>query len=173
MAPTVDMIALLRLLARLVLVAVFVSAALPKLQDPAAFAVDIQNYRLSGPVVAAWGATVLPWLELTIGVGLLTRSLRRVSGLVIAALLILFIGLHASAWLRGLDVACEQLTRRLRNLDPAQSRPSRPDRLPAAAGPEAPVIAPPAPPCSPLKIGRLVSRIRVCQRRFLRLEKQL
>ncbi len=106
MAPTVDMIALLRLLARLVLVAVFVSAALPKLQDPAAFAVDIQNYRLSGPVVAAWGATVLPWLELTIGVGLLTRSLRRVSGLVIAALLILFIGLHASAWLRGLDVAC-------------------------------------------------------------------
>ncbi|HKK18932.1 MAG TPA: MauE/DoxX family redox-associated membrane protein [Opitutales bacterium] len=94
------------LLARLVLTWVFISAGLPKVQDPLAFSVSIENYRVVGGSLALWAAIILPWLELIIGIGLLTPWLRRASACTMAALLSLFIGLHASAWFRGLDINC-------------------------------------------------------------------
>jgi uncharacterized membrane protein YphA (DoxX/SURF4 family) len=94
------------LIVRLVLAAAFVLAALPKIQDPVAFAAAIEGYRvIEGPLVL-WVALLLPWLELFIGIGLLVPFLRRSSGLVISALLILFIGLHVLSWARGLDINC-------------------------------------------------------------------
>lgn len=94
------------LIARLVLSAAFLLAALPKIQDPVAFAVSVEGFRvISGPAVL-WVALLLPWLELVIGIGLLIPQLRRGSGLIVALLLIAFIGLHASAWMRGLNINC-------------------------------------------------------------------
>lgn len=94
------------LLARLVLAGVFIAAALPKLQDPEAFAVSVRSFRILEGTSSAWIALVLPWLELAAGIGLLVPRIRRASGLALGALLLLFVGLHLSAWARGLDIAC-------------------------------------------------------------------
>jgi uncharacterized membrane protein YphA (DoxX/SURF4 family) len=94
------------LIARLVLTAVFLLAALPKIQDPVAFSSAITGFRVVGSDLATWIAIVLPWLELVAGFGLLIPQIRRSSGLILSILLITFIGLHASAWIRDLDINC-------------------------------------------------------------------
>lgn len=102
----VDTLPLIRLIARLVLAWVFISAGMPKIQDPVAFAVSIDGFRIIDGSLSAWVALVLPWLELVIGIGLLMPWLRRASACIMAALLAIFITLHASAWIRGLDISC-------------------------------------------------------------------
>ena len=97
---------ILILVARLVAAGVFVLAALPKIQNPAEFADSVAAYRVVGPELSRWVALLLPWLELVLGIGLLLPWLRRASAIGIALLLFLFIGLHTSAWARGLDLAC-------------------------------------------------------------------
>lgn len=94
------------LLVRLVLVAAFLLAAIPKIQDPVAFAISVESYRVLTGQAVLWVALVLPWLELVIGFGLLIPKMRRVSSLLIMLLLFIFVGLHASAWIRGLDIDC-------------------------------------------------------------------
>jgi uncharacterized membrane protein YphA (DoxX/SURF4 family) len=98
--------AYLLLIARLLLAAVFLLAALPKIQDPVAFASSIEGFRVVGSDLAVWIALILPWLELVTGFGLLIPQIRRGSAMIIALLLLAFIGLHASAWMRGLDISC-------------------------------------------------------------------
>lgn len=94
------------LVARLILAGVFVSAALPKVQDPVAFASSVEGFRVIGPGLSNWVALILPWLELITGIGILLPWIRRSSGIIIATLLLLFITLHASAWIRGLEISC-------------------------------------------------------------------
>ena len=98
--------AYLMLIGRLILSAAFILAALPKIQDPAAFAISVEGYHVVTANLAMWIALVLPWLELVAGFGLLIPQIRRGSNLIIALLLVLFIALHASAWARGLDINC-------------------------------------------------------------------
>ncbi|MDQ8196150.1 MauE/DoxX family redox-associated membrane protein [Coraliomargarita sp. SDUM461004] len=98
--------AYLLLLARLAIVAAFLMAALPKIQDPVAFTNSIQGFRVVSYDLATWIAIGLPWLELIAGFGLLIPQIRRASAIIITILLITFIGLHASAWIRGLDINC-------------------------------------------------------------------
>jgi uncharacterized membrane protein YphA (DoxX/SURF4 family) len=94
------------LIARLALAAVFLVAALPKIQDPVAFATAVEGFRVLDAPWSDWVALVLPWLELVIGFGLLVPWLKRSSGLIAAILLLAFIILHGSAWARGLDISC-------------------------------------------------------------------
>ena len=104
--PRIRPMAYLVLLGRLVVSAAFILAALPKIQDPTAFAVSVEGYRIVTANLAMWIALALPWLELATGFGILIPQIRRGSALVIALLLIAFIALHASAWARGLDINC-------------------------------------------------------------------
>ena len=94
------------LIARLVLAGAFVMAALPKIQDPVAFATSVNAFRVIDSGLSGWVALLLPWLELVIGLGILLPTIRRASGALIALLLLLFIALHTSAWMRGLDISC-------------------------------------------------------------------
>ena len=94
------------LLVRLVLVAAFLLAAIPKIQDPVAFAISVESYRVLTGQAVLWVALILPWLELVIGFGLLIPKMRRASSLLIMLLLFIFVGLHTSAWIRGLDIDC-------------------------------------------------------------------
>jgi uncharacterized membrane protein YphA (DoxX/SURF4 family) len=91
---------------RVVLGGMFIIASLDKIVDPAAFAASILNYKLIGPTPALIAATVLPWLELLAGLGLLLGILPRGSSLVIAVLLVVFTALIGTAMARGLDIAC-------------------------------------------------------------------
>ncbi len=94
------------LIARLTLTGVFVLAALPKIKDPIAFSASVNAFRVVGPELSNWIALILPWLELIIGIGILFPQTKSSSGILIAMLLITFIGLHISAWARGLEIDC-------------------------------------------------------------------
>ncbi|MFQ3225186.1 MAG: putative oxidoreductase [Lentimonas sp.] len=94
------------LILRLVLAGIFVMAALPKIQDPIAFAVSVSAFRVVDSDLSGWVALLLPWLELVLGLGILLPAIRRTSAALIGALLLLFIVLHTSAWVRGLDISC-------------------------------------------------------------------
>lgn len=93
-------------IARLAVSATFLVAAVPKLQDPSAFASAVAAFRVLPPELSAWVALLLPWLELITAIGLLLPAIRRMSGYIIATLLAAFIALHSSAWARGLDISC-------------------------------------------------------------------
>ena len=105
-SPRAPTTAYLILIGRLIVSATFILAALPKIQDPAAFATSVEGYRVVPGNLTVWIALALPWLELVAGFGLLIPQIRRGSALVITLLLIAFILLHASAWARGLDINC-------------------------------------------------------------------
>ena len=105
-SPRTPSTAYLILIGRLIVSATFILAALPKIQDPAAFMTSVEGYRVVTGNLTVWIALALPWLELVAGFGLLIPQIRRGRALVIALLLIAFIVLHASAWARGLDISC-------------------------------------------------------------------
>ncbi|MEN8661119.1 MAG: MauE/DoxX family redox-associated membrane protein [Lentimonas sp.] len=94
------------MVARLVVAGTFLLAALPKIGDPLAFAQAVAGFQLINGVLAHYVAIILPWFELIVGIGLVVPAIRRASGACISLLLITFIGLHASAWQRGLDISC-------------------------------------------------------------------
>ncbi len=92
--------------ARLLVAAVFVAAAIPKLLDPLAFSEAISNYR----VFPYWSwnalAALVPMLELVAAAMLLCRSTRRAGALLLGGLTLAFIALIASVIVRGVDVEC-------------------------------------------------------------------
>jgi uncharacterized membrane protein YphA (DoxX/SURF4 family) len=103
---TVNYRHLILLVARLVLTGTFVMAALPKIKDPVAFATSVNAFQVIDPLLSNWVALLLPWFELVIGIGILMPQIRSSSSILIAVLLMIFIGLHLSAWMRGLEISC-------------------------------------------------------------------
>ncbi len=94
------------LLVRLGMAAVFIAAALPKIQSPDLFASDVFNYQM----LPNWGVNVvaigLPWLELVVGVCLGLGIWTRASALWMAGMMVVFMIALASATARGLDISC-------------------------------------------------------------------
>ena len=94
------------LLVRLAMAAVFISAAIPKIQAPDLFAASVHPYEL----LPAWGvntvALVLPWLELFIGVLLALGVWWRASAVWMVLLMVVFMAGFLSATARGLHIAC-------------------------------------------------------------------
>ena len=60
------------LLARFILGAVFIYASLDKIADPVAFSTNIDNYHISPLAINNLAALILPWVELIIGLSLIT-----------------------------------------------------------------------------------------------------
>jgi putative oxidoreductase len=85
----------------------FLVAGAIKLGNPALFTTDIANYMLF-PTVAPLLATILPPIEIVIGVALLTLGpqWRRAAALCAAALMVVFTIAAGSAFARGIDIAC-------------------------------------------------------------------
>lgn len=77
-----------------------------KLRDPAAFAIDIQNYRLLPWTCAVLLALYLPGLEIICGAALLFRIAYRGALWIAAGMFALFIVAYGSTRPRGLDVDC-------------------------------------------------------------------
>ena len=84
----------------------WLAAGTLKLVDPAAFARDIDTYRLVPSFTAAGLAVYLPWLEITIATGLCLPRLREASRLLSVVLLAIFSAALLSALARNLDVRC-------------------------------------------------------------------
>jgi uncharacterized membrane protein YphA (DoxX/SURF4 family) len=94
------------LAARVILGGTFVVASIDKIADPGSFAASIGFYKLIPAAPALVIATVLPWLELLCGLGLIFGISVRANSLLTFAMLLVFTAGVASALLRGLDISC-------------------------------------------------------------------
>ena len=95
------------LLLRIGLAGVFIFAAWIKLREPwMLFAISIDNYH----ILPEWGvnlvARTLPWLELAIGLLLLSGFWMRISTVATSALLALFFGMMVRAYVHGEAIDC-------------------------------------------------------------------
>jgi hypothetical protein len=91
---------------RLVVAAVFLFAALPKLLDPVAFARDIDNYRMVPDALIGPLALTLPVAEILIGLALVSGVFARGAAVVAGAMLAGFAGGMIQAILRGINLDC-------------------------------------------------------------------
>lgn len=91
---------------RIVLGGVFVYASWDKILDPAAFAQIIVNYQIVSSGIANLSALFLPWLELVCGICLIINRLPNGSAIIIAGLMVVFMGALGYNIYRGIDVSC-------------------------------------------------------------------
>lgn len=84
----------------------FLWSSLPKIRQPYDFLSDVYNYELVGPKLGVLVATVLPWMELLVGICLVGGIF--VSGALLAsiAMATMFTFVLASALYRGLEISC-------------------------------------------------------------------
>jgi len=85
---------------------IFVLAALHKIASPAQFARIVDNYRLLAPGLVNLAAIILPWIELTGGLVILTCPWRNAASLVLFCLTALFIVAITINLLRGIEFDC-------------------------------------------------------------------
>jgi hypothetical protein len=85
---------------------VFLVTGCLKAVDPAAFAIDIQNYRILPWTLGVLLALYLPWVEILCGAALLFHIGYRGALSIAAGLLGLFIVAYGSTRPRGLDIGC-------------------------------------------------------------------
>lgn len=90
----------------LVVGAVLLYSGLTKIDQTYGFYESILNYRLAGPHLAMWLAICLPWLELLVGLSLVSGMARRGGLLLSIGLFLLFLVAIATAMARGLQITC-------------------------------------------------------------------
>jgi putative oxidoreductase len=98
--------ALLALVARLYLGAIFVLASWHKIADPGGFAVDIATYQILPLALVDPMAIVMPWVEMVAGLMLIVGFRTRAAALLIAAMMLMFTVAIAIAVGKGLDMSC-------------------------------------------------------------------
>ena len=97
----------LRLALRLLLGAVFIYAAYTKLRQPwLLFALSIDSYQLLPQWAVLTIARTLPWLELLLGLLLVSGFGLRWVALLTSAQLIIFFGVMLRAYAKGLGIDC-------------------------------------------------------------------
>ena len=90
----------------LVLGGIFLYAAGSKLPDPRPLVTIIWGYRILPPGPINLMAIYMPWVELLVGIGLVTGYKRRAAALLGSGLLAMFIIALAINAVRGVNVAC-------------------------------------------------------------------
>jgi len=97
---------ILAVVARLALGCLFVWGSLSKIQLPHSFLGDVYGYQIAGPVAGMFITMSLPWLELVVGICLL-------SGVFVTGALLACIGMSVTfmvavgwALYQGLDISC-------------------------------------------------------------------
>lgn len=96
----------LHLLLALALGGIFLYAAHDKVLDPRPLVTIIWGYRLIPPQLTNLIAIYLPWMELLIGLGLVTGIARRAAAGWATVLLVFFTTALVTNAVRGIDVAC-------------------------------------------------------------------
>ena len=96
----------LHLTARLLIGALFLYAALPDILDTMGFASSIYNYKLFPPSIIGMSTAFVPWIEVLVGLALVSGVKVRGASLLISLLVVVFISLAAISAIRGLDIDC-------------------------------------------------------------------
>jgi uncharacterized membrane protein YphA (DoxX/SURF4 family) len=97
---------ILAILLRLGLGGVFVAASVPKILDPAGFSRNVFHYEILPENLVNITAITLPWVELLVGLCLITGLRVRGAALVAIGSLVIFLGAMGSALARGLNIDC-------------------------------------------------------------------
>jgi rhodanese-related sulfurtransferase len=92
--------------ARWLMAGIFIYASADKIVHPAAFALDVYNYRILPDACVSVAALVLPWLELLLGLCLLSGFWLPGAVLAVNGLLVVFFAALVFNLARGLDVHC-------------------------------------------------------------------
>ena len=92
--------------ARLGLAAVWLVSGVLKAIDPDATYVAVRAYDVLPRAAVGVVATVLPWLEIVVGLLLLAGVATRAVAVASAALLLVFVAGVTQAWARGLSIDC-------------------------------------------------------------------
>lgn len=98
--------AIVPIVARVIIAAVFAWAAVPKLIDPGTFAADLENYRILPESLVGPIALFVPSLELIVAAALLWPRYQRGASLIATAMLLVFSAAMAQARMRGIDLSC-------------------------------------------------------------------
>ena len=93
-------------LIRSIIGSVFIWASHDKIIDPGKFAREISNYHVVPFRLENTIAIILPWIELFIGVGLVTGIYINANSLITASLLLIFNILIFQAMVRGFNIEC-------------------------------------------------------------------
>lgn len=93
-------------LLRVALGVVFLYSGVEKLLHPQDFLATIYDFKLTGPGVGVVTAMIMPWLELLLSFALLTGLFTGGALLATSGLCLLFLGIQASAIVRGLNINC-------------------------------------------------------------------
>jgi protein-disulfide isomerase len=104
--PTRGLLPWVSLLGRVVLAGVLAYAASSKVGDPLATVRAVRAYKLLPEGLAVPFAHALPWVELALALLLLLGIAVRLTGLLTAVLLGVFVLGMSSAWARGLKIDC-------------------------------------------------------------------
>jgi uncharacterized membrane protein YphA (DoxX/SURF4 family) len=94
------------LIARLTLGIVLLIAGALKIPTPYKAAAAMRAYELLPNSLASFFGYILPWFEVGLGLLLILGVALRITGLIGALLMALFIGAISSAWARGLSIDC-------------------------------------------------------------------
>ena len=97
---------ILGVVARVALGVIFLVAAWGKIVDPAALAKIIHNYHILPDVLVNLAALILPWVEVVLGVCLITGFASRGASLLATALLVVFVAAMTYAYFRGYNTQC-------------------------------------------------------------------
>ena len=96
----------LTLIARLVLGGVLLLAGVLKIGNLQKSAMAVRAYELLPVSLANFLGYALPWVEIGVGLLLLTGTAVRISGLIGAITMVAFIIAISQAWARGLSIDC-------------------------------------------------------------------
>ena len=109
----------INLIFRLILGYVFIYASIDKIQNPAAFSDAIDNFHISPISINNLLALFIPWLELIIGICLITGIFISGASIISIGLFLLFIFVLSQAVIRGIDTdcGCFKVTEEIQNLD--------------------------------------------------------
>lgn len=96
----------LTLFARLILGGVLLAAGALKIGNLQKSAMAVRAYELLPVSLANFLGYTLPWIEIGVGLLLITGALVRISGLIGAVTMLAFIIAIGQAWARGLSIDC-------------------------------------------------------------------
>lgn len=91
---------------RLSLGVIFLAASYDKILHPQAFSLAVYQYQILPDSLVNLVALILPWLELLLGLSLMTNVWLPGAGVLSASLMIAFTGSLLFNHLRGLDIHC-------------------------------------------------------------------
>ena len=94
------------LFCRIIIGFVFIYASIDKIANPLEFSDTIDNYQILPVAINSLIALILPWVELIIGVFLISGIYLKGTSILSTGLLLMFIILISQALYRGIDLHC-------------------------------------------------------------------